>query len=196
VEALRAEAGKLLALGQAALEANPTAALAYATKSLELADTEEARRLALRVLQRGPTALVLPASTKHGYAGVAFSPNGEWLAGGDFPTALLHRRDGAAVVSFGEGTTAYGWADYGFGSDDRRLVGNRSGEIRIWSVPEGREVRRLEVERGNSRLFVRSEGFFTSARVGGRDVVRWTSLAQGDSRLVGTADAAEIRLFA
>ena len=59
-EALRAEAGKLLALGQAELERYPTAALAYATKSLELADTEEARRFALRVLQDAPTALVAP----------------------------------------------------------------------------------------------------------------------------------------
>ena len=38
-EALRAEASKLLALGQTELERYPTAALAYSIKSLELADT-------------------------------------------------------------------------------------------------------------------------------------------------------------
>ena len=51
------EASKLLALGQAELERYPTAALAYATKSLELADTEEARRLALRVAAGRPDRL-------------------------------------------------------------------------------------------------------------------------------------------
>ena len=189
-EAGRAEAGRLLALGEAELERRPAAALAYATKSLELADTEGARRLALHVLQGGPPAIVLPASTEYGYGDVAFSPDGEWLAGGDFPKDLLHRRDGGAVVGFDQATGAYGWADYGFGSDGRRLVGNRSGEIRIWSVPEGREVRRLEVERGGTTLFVRAEGFFTATTVGGREVVQWTSLAEGSPRLVGTTDAA------
>ncbi len=58
-EALRAEAGKLLALGRTQLEADPTAALAYARGSLDLYDTPEARRFAVEVLWRGPVARVL-----------------------------------------------------------------------------------------------------------------------------------------
>ena len=51
-EALRAEAGKLLALGRTHLEDDPTAALAYARGSLELSDTPEARHVG----SRGPVA--------------------------------------------------------------------------------------------------------------------------------------------
>ena len=101
-EALRAEASKLLALGQAELERNPTAALAYATKSLELADTEEARRFAVRVLQDGPTAFVaLAGKQETGLFVVAFSPNGEWLVEGDLSKTVLRRRDGGETVVLG-----------------------------------------------------------------------------------------------
>ena len=58
-ETRRAEAAKLLALGQLRLEDYPTATLAHAIASLELADTPEARRLALRALWEGPTAFVI-----------------------------------------------------------------------------------------------------------------------------------------
>ena len=52
--AVRAEASKLLALAERHLEDDPTEALAYATASLELADTLEARVFATRALWRGP----------------------------------------------------------------------------------------------------------------------------------------------
>ncbi len=58
-ETLRAEASKLLALGQLELEHYPTASVAYALKSLELADTPEARLFALEALHKGPTALIM-----------------------------------------------------------------------------------------------------------------------------------------
>ena len=58
-EALRAEAGKLLALGRAEIDRYPTAALAYVRRSLELADTPDARRFAVEVLWRGPVARIL-----------------------------------------------------------------------------------------------------------------------------------------
>ena len=50
-ETLRSEAGKLLAMAEREAERYPTAALAYAIKSLELTDTEPARLLALKILQ-------------------------------------------------------------------------------------------------------------------------------------------------
>ena len=56
-EARRAEAAKLLAIAQLRQEEDPTEALAFTTASLELADTEEARMFALRLLWAVPPAL-------------------------------------------------------------------------------------------------------------------------------------------
>ena len=66
-ETLRAEASKLLALGQLELEKFPTAAVAYALKSLELADARDTRLFALRALQRGPTAIVARGRPEEGF---------------------------------------------------------------------------------------------------------------------------------
>jgi hypothetical protein len=88
-EARRAEAGKLLVMGERELDRYPTAALAYTIKSLELADIEAGRHLALRLLQRGPVAQlarISPDKAPGNQAGesVAFSPSSEWIAwGGD-----------------------------------------------------------------------------------------------------------------
>ena len=98
-EALRAEAGKLLALARTHLEADPTAALvhargsldlgaalAYARGGLDLYDTPEARRFVLEVLWRGPVARILPLDqmvrdfhlpeNTSGLYGFALSPDG------------------------------------------------------------------------------------------------------------------------
>ena len=68
-QARLAQASKLVALGRNQIDAYPTAALAYARKSLEVADTAEARRLALEALWRGPTVRVLPMASEaqHGF---------------------------------------------------------------------------------------------------------------------------------
>ena len=84
-QARRAEASKLLALAQLELETYPTGALAYATKSLEISDTMEARLFALRVLQEAPTATRTPdKDVEDGLENITlgFSRNGEWLAVG------------------------------------------------------------------------------------------------------------------
>ena len=52
-DALRAEAAKLVALGDAELDRYPTAALAYARKSLELREGAEARQLVPKALWSG-----------------------------------------------------------------------------------------------------------------------------------------------
>jgi len=75
-EARRAEAANLLSMAQLELESYPSAAVAYATASLELSDTTAARRLALRALWKGPTAFV----ASEGYSTLLeFSPDGKWL---------------------------------------------------------------------------------------------------------------------
>ena len=83
-ETLRAEAGKLLVMGERELDRYPTGALAYTLKSLELADTEAARLLALRILQRVPVARIARVSEalSNSATEIAFSPDGEWVAWG------------------------------------------------------------------------------------------------------------------
>jgi WD40 repeat protein/DNA-binding winged helix-turn-helix (wHTH) protein len=72
-----AEAQKLNALGRLELDSYPSAALAHAIASLELADNREARLLALEALWKGPTAfLVSPEGwTQWG----EFSRDGNWI---------------------------------------------------------------------------------------------------------------------
>jgi WD40 repeat protein len=97
LETRRAEAQKLIAMGQMQVEEYPTAALAHATASLELADSEEARLLALEALWKGPPAFVV--SREHTVA-TEFSPDDRWLLqsiGRARPTELrLIGADGAA----------------------------------------------------------------------------------------------------
>jgi WD40 repeat protein len=191
-EARRAEAGKLLALGQAELERYPTAALALATKSLELADTEEARLLVLRILQRGPTAFVAPADEQadldDAYS-VAFDPTGEWLAVGGWGKLALRHRDGRAPAVLEDEPANPGVVRVGFGPDGDLLVGSQAGRVGIWSIPDGHEIRKLRLDEGPSFLFVRSQGLFTWTTVGTRDVIRRAPLVTGEPRLVGTMDA-------
>ena len=75
-EALRAEAATLLSQAQVELESYPSAAVAYATASLELSDSQEARQLALRALWKGPTALVVSEESSWE---IDFTPDGQWL---------------------------------------------------------------------------------------------------------------------
>jgi WD40 repeat protein len=75
-ETRRAEAQKLIALGQIQFEDYPTAALANAIASLELTDSEQARLLALESLWQGPTAFVVSDRPS---INSDFSADSEWL---------------------------------------------------------------------------------------------------------------------
>ena len=137
----RAEAQKLIALGQVRLEDYPTATLAYATRSLELADSEEARLLALEALWEGPTAFIVnetPSLT------ASFSPGGNWLVQThDFTSSLaVISRSGLQRVMdhpTESGTTRVG-AAFGGAEDIFVSAGSSSdaGRIALWSAPEGR----------------------------------------------------------
>ncbi len=195
-EALRAEASKLLALGQVEIESNPTAALAYAIKSLELADTEAGRVFALRALQIAPTAtLAPPAFVQDGLEimNAAFSPKGDWLATGSLRTAQLRYQDGKAPVDVQGDSASAGMRrlEIGFTPDGRSLVSNRWGELRAWSVPDGNELWQEKLDEGHSRLFVRGDGFFTSTTSGESEIIRWATLDNRESRLIGSLDALE-----
>jgi WD40 repeat protein len=187
-EALRAEASKLLALGQLEIETYPTAALAYALKSLELADTEVGRLFALRVSQRGPLATLTPLSDEsaRGTETADFSPSGEWLALGSWTRARVLRRDGGAPLVLGDYPRAREAVRPLFGPGGDILAALQGGDLRVWAFPAGHEVRRGHLDRGISWLSRADDGFVTWARVGPRDVIRWWPFGEGEPRLVGT----------
>ena len=94
-EALRAEASRLVALAQMRLADDPTEALAYATASLELADTDEARVFVMKALWQAPPSLTLPVGPP-AQTEVSFSPDGTKLAAtGRDPVQFLWNESGA-----------------------------------------------------------------------------------------------------
>ena len=148
-EARRAEAARLVTLGQTQLDDYPTAAIAYATASLGVADSMQARLLALEALWRGPPARILSITSGQGegqgYYRHTISPDGRWLAAtGTGGTALLISNDGGPPKLLRHpvmGGTQY----VSFGPDSRTLV-TVYEKIRLWSVPEGELIRTIESE--------------------------------------------------
>jgi WD40 repeat protein/DNA-binding winged helix-turn-helix (wHTH) protein len=132
-ESRRAEASNLVALGQLELERNPSAAVAYATASLEQADTQGARMLAQAALWRGPTAFVvddLPASFR-----APFSPDGSWL----LHSSLFPGEGPLNVVSAnGSREVPEGFPGNGFTRFFRH-----AGLFSVWERDRRRPVRRV-----------------------------------------------------
>jgi WD40 repeat protein len=200
-ETRRAEAGKLLALAQARLEEDTTAALAYTRASLALADTPEARRFAVEVLWRGPVARILPFERMAGeldlpkdsspLESIALSPDGRWLAtrSASNRRVLLFPRDGGPARALSrqpDGSARL--LEFGPGGD--LLITGGSGEsLRIWSVPELEEIRSAEL--GGLRSLGRVRGgkllTFTRTHEEGRELlVRAWTLPGGDPTVLGT----------
>jgi WD40 repeat protein len=97
-EARRAEAQKLNALANLQLEDNPSATIAYTLASLGLADSEQARLLALEALWKGPTAFVVHEENTYS---PEFGTDGGWLvhAVEGSPSGLrLVRSDGRIIA--------------------------------------------------------------------------------------------------
>ena len=137
----RAEAQKLIAMGKVQMDDYPTSALAHATRSLQLADSAEARFLALEALWKGPTAFIVN-ETPSIYA--SFSPDMGWLVQShDFSSSLaIISRDGVQKTldhPSGSGTTrlraAFGRAEDIFWSKGQITD---EGRIALWSASEGR----------------------------------------------------------
>ncbi len=150
-EALRAEAANLFALGQLELEGHPTAAVAYAAASLRLADNSEVRRLALEALWRGPTEIRLPTPSLYG---LEFSPDGRWLATADLSSgARLWPADGGPPTKL-EGIDSSLEIRFSPPGDlVAANVGTERREVGIWSMPDGRLVRRIPLGDAGSTFF-------------------------------------------
>lgn len=188
-EVLRAEAGKLVALGEREFDIYPTGALAYALRSLELTDNEEGRLLALRVLQRGPAARLASVTDAigGGALGVTFSPEGEWLALAGFRKSKLFQRAGGRGHFIAEFPTGRGLG-LAFGPRGETLLLNNSGDLRWVSVPDGRELRRAQAEAGPGGLGPSGSGAVSLTTSGTREIVRWWPFGEEEPRLVGSMD--------
>ena len=146
--ARRAEASKLLALGRAEQDRYPTAAVAYARKSLEIADTPEGRRFVIDALWRSPTARILPVEPPTW--GAALSPDDRWLAAFTFSeNVLLWEEDGRLVRTIGGHRLPASPPGIAFTPGGEALLTWSPGEprIRMLSVPDGREIRWLPSNR-------------------------------------------------
>jgi len=157
-EARRAEAAKLLALGQLRLEDYPTATLAHAIASLELADTPEARRLALRALWEGPTAFVVNEDQTRD---VEFAAGGDLLVQAiqgsvkhhlrvvtrDGSSRLLDHAHDCEMVNIGlnpEGTMMF----------SESMVPSKSPQhLALWSLPEGAKIADFRFPPGGKLMF-------------------------------------------
>jgi len=191
-EANRAEGAKLLALAQLQLGTSPTEALAFATASLELADSEQTRWLALEALAVGPPATLLPVGPpvdEGDFAhNVVFSADGSWAALEGFDSIRVVSGDGSVNRSLEPLPPSENFAlNSTFDPDGKYLFGCR-GDLRIWSIPEFRLL-------GSRPLFA-DFGFPVATRGGlyvmtypyEGEVVVNAHTAAGDSTLVGRTE--------
>ncbi len=124
----------------------PTAALAYARKSLEVADTAAGRRLAVAALWGAPPMRVRPLGA--GAWRGDFTSDGRHLAVYKFSTevAVLHEDASPDWVIKGFMQLA-GPGVLAFGPSDDWIVATADGGLfRFVSLPAGREMRTLSVQ--------------------------------------------------
>ena len=186
-EALRAEAAKLLALGELALDTSPTASLAWAVSSLELTDTFEGRMLALRALAEGPPVTVLPLDITGGFGSfeIALSPQGTWLAIGDKKTALFPH-DGGEPKVLGPPLDSHTRFRRLFLSEDILLTEN-AGVRRWWSIPDPLEPIRVE-ELPGFPYAVQGDHYLTYRFADEQVIVERWPLAGGAPERVGSTE--------
>lgn len=145
-EALHAESAKLLAVAQLRLADDPTEALAFATASLELVDTKAAREFVMKALWESPPARELVTPN----LGPVFSPDGRRLAlGGHSEAVQIWSDDGRLEARLG-GHEVRLWPTVADWVSNDRIVTEQSVAdpgrlVRVWSIPDGRLVRTLDL---------------------------------------------------
>jgi WD40 repeat protein len=168
-ETRRAEAAHLLALAQKDPEADPTAAVAYATKSLELFDTEVARFFVTEILTQGPIAYTRDIMSSD-YLWMEFSPDGKHLAaGGHGGLHEIWHSDGSPT------TRLTGLSDqcvpFSIFSHDSRFMASWNTycderEMIVWELPEFKQVNRFKPESGFA--LIHPDGIITLSKIEGK----------------------------
>lgn len=140
-EARRAEASKLVTLARLELDRHPSAAVAYVLASLELADSLEARSLAVEALWQGPTAFVARRDAFNW--SLDLSPDGRWLAvGGDDGSLAVWPEDGSAPRVFPvQPGTSVGRVQFGAEPGTLMAYSTPDQTLRVWSAAEGKPLR-------------------------------------------------------
>lgn len=154
-QAKRAEAGKVLTLGRAFQNADPSTKLAYALAGLELADSTEGRRLALQSLSEGPPARVFKMLLRS----IDFSPDGRWMAGSGGGGVFLFASDGKppVIVSQPDNPQAYIQWNTQFSPDGKWLLFPLRKDpsiLKVWSLSEKKVIRTFDME-GTTHCLVR-----------------------------------------
>ncbi|MHC4933895.1 MAG: nSTAND1 domain-containing NTPase, partial [Planctomycetota bacterium] len=197
-ETRRAEAAKLLALAEVQIDEGPTEALAYATASLELSDTHEARRFAVRALAAGPPLRILalePYSDAQ-FAVPAFSPDGQWLALAGLVTEdvlVFSENGGQPIVLGGHAVSAANPIQCAWTGDGLLVTAHQTEQrVRLWSIPEGRVVRTIEFEGpaywvGGERHLLAEVGPGAYGQPGPTQLLRWR-LPDGEAEHLGWFD--------
>ncbi len=147
-ETRRAEAQKLIALGQLELEADPTEAFAWAVASLEVSDTREGRVFALTTMSKGPIArFIQPGASEVVFNRTAFSPDGEWVALSGYEEVSVYGRSGGrAVFTDVFPTTGLSTVRPFFDISSHFLGASKAGEIRTYEVPGFAEIERTRID--------------------------------------------------
>ena len=187
----RAEASRLLAIGELRIRDDPTEALAFAAASLARADSPEARTFAMKALWEAPPAVELAAPGS--VVSPEFSPDGERLAAGGFAADVrVWSADGRGpVVLPGHVSSGRGGIQVEWATNDWLLTGAAEGvasEVHLWSVREdGRRMRTIDLG-GPSWWFVGSRRLMveTPSRTldGGRLLRAW-ALPDGEPQVLG-----------
>ena len=178
-EARRATASQLFALARVEIERDPTAALAFARKSLDLYDTPDIRRFVLQLLWRGPVARILRLGSMDSGTqlnGFDLSPDGSRLAVFEMESNAVHLfpSDGGApsvlppppdknrsVLMFGP-------------RGDLLVTGlANSSTLRVQSLPDLRDVRTID-----------AGGVITGVWVSGEELVTSSRRAEGEAHLL------------
>jgi len=196
LESRRADAAKLLALAQLRFDEDPTEALAFTAASLELADTREARILAMKALWEAPPAFEIVGGGSVSWP--AFSPDGKWLAaGGAGEVVGVWAENGERRAPLpGHELTRFGRQNIASWASAEYLVTGLIGvadRAQIWSFPTGEKVRTIEFG-GPSSWHVGPEHLFADTLEETTDpgreifVLRSWRLPDGEAQELGRVD--------
>ncbi len=175
-ETRRAEAQKLIALGQLELEADPTEAFAWAVASLEVSDTREGRVFALSTMSKGPIArFIQPGASEVVFNRTAFSPDGEWVALSGYEEVSVYGRSGGrAVFSDVFPTTGLSTVRPFFDISSHFLGASKAGEIRTYEVPGFAEIARARIDGPQRTVIPTDAGVYLVNWAGdSRQIERW-----------------------